>query len=105
MKNVQVIDGAVNCTYPIYAFTDDEFLLIFPAPGQDIEFIDDARKRLGLEKTGETLKGVWKRLVKKPDVVGIHGTLFYELEEKKEYYPSKSEKDVEGPPHSPLQTP
>lgn len=25
VKNVQVIDGAVNCTYPIYAFSDELF--------------------------------------------------------------------------------
>ena len=105
MKNVQVIDGATNCTYSIYAFTDDEFNVIFSGSEQDIEFIDDARQRLGSEKLGKVLKGVWKRPVRKPDAMGIHGTLFYELEAKKEYYPSKSEKDVEGPPHSPLQSP
>ncbi len=104
MKNVQIIDGAINCTYPIYAFTGDEFSSIFPAFGQDIEFIDDARDRIGSDKLGKVLKEVWKRPVKKSDVIGIQGTLFYELEEKKKYYPSKSEKDVEGPPNSPLQS-
>ncbi len=101
MKNVQVIDGAINCTYAIYAFTDDEFAKIFPDRGQDVEFIEDARKRLGSENLGRTLKYVWSRLIKKPEVVGIHGTLFYELDQKKQFYPSKSEHDVAGPPNSP----
>ena len=32
MKNVQVIDGADNCTYSIYAFTDKEFSKILTLP-------------------------------------------------------------------------
>jgi hypothetical protein len=39
--------------------------------------------------------------VRKPHAQGIHGTLFYQLDYKKEYYPSKRESDVAGPPHSP----
>lgn len=95
MKNVQVIDGAVNCTYPVYAFTDDEFLLIFSEIGQDIEFIKDALDRLGTTQLEKALKNVWSRPIKKPDIKGIHGTLYYDLGKKKKYYPSKSEKDVE----------
>ena len=38
MKNIQVIDGANNCSYDIFAVTDDEFKILFPDPGQDIEF-------------------------------------------------------------------
>ena len=45
MKNVQVIDGASNCTYPVYAFTPEEFATLFPAPGQDVEFIEDIQNR------------------------------------------------------------
>ena len=32
--NVQIIDGATNCTYSIYAFTDEQFALLFPEEGQ-----------------------------------------------------------------------
>jgi hypothetical protein len=39
-KNIQVIDGAINCHYPIYSIEEEYFNLIFPN-GQDIEFIDD----------------------------------------------------------------
>jgi hypothetical protein len=38
MKNVQVIDGAENCTLPIYAGGDDDFALLFPRLKQNIEF-------------------------------------------------------------------
>ncbi len=101
MKNVQVIDGADNCTYSVYAFTENEFSIIFPEPGQTIEFIEDAERRLGPEILDHVLTDVWTRLIKKPEVFGIHGTLFYELEHKKQFYPTKSECDVAEPPHSP----
>ncbi|MEG7978457.1 MAG: hypothetical protein NY202_00600 [Mollicutes bacterium UO1] len=39
-KNIQVIDGADNCHYPIYSIEEEYFNLIFPN-GQDIEFIED----------------------------------------------------------------
>jgi len=39
-KNIQVIDGAINCHYPIYSIEEEYFNLIFPN-GQDIEFIED----------------------------------------------------------------
>ena len=57
MKNVQVIDGADNCTYSIYAFTDGEFLKIFPAARQDVEFIEDVLERLGTEALDDALAG------------------------------------------------
>lgn len=47
MKNIQVIDGAINSAYAIFAVTEDEFKLIFPDYGQNIEFIEDMVERLG----------------------------------------------------------
>ena len=94
MKNVQIIDGADNCTYSIYAFTEEEFDAVFPDPGQDVEFIEDAAMRLGDRQLGELLAPVWKRLVPKPEAQGIHGTLFYELLSRKRYYPNKQERDM-----------
>ena len=47
-------------------------------------------------------EGVWDRPAKKSKVNGIHGPLFYQLAFKKEFYPTKSERDVDGPPHSPV---
>ena len=89
MKNIQVIDGAMNCPYSIFSVTDEEFLILFPAPGQDVEFIEDVILRAGDLELGKIMEVVWKRLVRKPDVCGIHGTLFYELIHKKKYYPDK----------------
>jgi hypothetical protein len=96
MKNIQVIDGASNCSYDIFAMTEEEFWILFPDPGQDIEFIEDAIDRTGNDELGQIMRNVWKRPVKKPDVTGIHGTLFYELLWKKKYYPNKRSDDING---------
>ena len=45
MKNIQVIDGALNSVYDIFSATEDAFSLIFPA-GQDIAFIDEVMSRV-----------------------------------------------------------
>ncbi len=94
MKNIQVIDGAQNCSYSIFSVTDEEFQILFPAPGQDIEFIEDAIERVGDFRLGEIMAPVWKRPVKKSEAQGIHGTLFYELTNKKKYYPGKKSSDL-----------
>jgi hypothetical protein len=41
MKNIQVIDGALNCTFSFFQATDEEFLLLFPDPRQDIQYAED----------------------------------------------------------------
>jgi len=93
MKNVQVIDGAQNCTYDIFSVTEKEYRLLFPG-GADVEFISDFIARVG-EKTALTVtKAMWKRLQDKKKIVGLHGTLFYELEFKKPFYPTKRESEM-----------
>ena len=94
MKNVQIIDGALNCTYSVFAFTDDEFKVVFPGEGQDIEFIEDVAARLGEERLVEVMKPTWERILDKKNVNGIHGTLFYQLEYKKRYYPTKKDNEM-----------
>jgi len=94
MKNIQVIDGADNCTYSIFSLTDDEFKDIFPGNGQNIEFIEDVIDRLGEIKTEKILINAWDRPVDKEEVIGIHGTLFYELEFKKKFYPTKRDSEM-----------
>ncbi len=94
MKNVQIIDGTNNCAYMIYAFTEDELTLIFPEPGQDVEFVEDAIDRIGVAEVGKALSEVWKRPVNKAELSGLHGTLFYELIGKKKYYPTKKEGEM-----------
>lgn len=99
MKNIQVIDGADNTAYNIYETTDEAFSLIFP-DGADIEFVEDFIKRVGKARAGAILSPLWDRRLNKPDVNGIHGTLFYELKkQKKRYYPNKKFSDDPASEH------
>jgi hypothetical protein len=94
MKNIQVIDGAINCVYDIFAATDEEFALIF-RDDRDIAFIDEvyaqASDAPALDRAFATL---WTRRVPKAQAMGIHGTLFYELEAKKPFYPTRRDEDA-----------
>lgn len=102
MKNIQVIDGATNCSYRIYTCSDEDFLVIFPAPGQDIEFASDLLARLTDEEIENLLDPLWKGEVKGPLVNGVHGTLFYQHSEKRAVYPTKRESErVPAPPRDP----
>ena len=96
MKNIQVIDGAVNCVYDIFAATDEEFALIFPK-GQDIAFIGEVYAAGNPDALGRAFSNIWKRRVRKTEVNGLHGTLFYQLEEKKVYYPTRRDEEAINP--------
>ncbi|MEX8515544.1 hypothetical protein [Leptothrix ochracea] len=96
MKNIQIIDGADNCVYDIFAATDDEFALIFPT-GEDVAFIDEVMTRGPKRKLDEAFNNIWSRRIRKSDVQGIHGTLFYELSHKKQYYPTRRDEDAGEP--------
>lgn len=91
--NVQVIDGAVNCVYDIFAVTPEEFSLIF-APGTDIAFIDEVCDRHDAAEVDAVFSRIWGRRVRKCDAVGIHGTLFYELAMKKQFYPTRRDEEA-----------
>jgi len=93
MKNVQIIDGADNCTYDIFGISDEGCALLFPN-GQDIEFISDFIDRVGKETAEAVTTPMWKRRRDKKNVWGIHGTLFYQLDFKKEFYPTKKEAEM-----------
>ncbi len=99
VKNVQIIDAAINSAYCIYAATDPEFAEIFPNE-QDIEFSEDLFKRLGKKRAARIIAAMWNRPVSKKTVRGIHGTLFFGLrDQKKEFYPTKREIEMaEGMP-------
>jgi len=94
MKNIQIIDAALNCTYDVFAASEEDFRLIFPGPGQDIEFIDDFIERAGEDVADEVCGRLWKNRVEKQDVAGIHGTLFFELDHKKKFYPTKKASEM-----------
>jgi hypothetical protein len=101
MKNIQVIDGAENCVYDIFAATDEEFSVIFPT-GQDIAFIDEVFSRADRASLDKTLTMIWARRLRKSEAHGIHGTLFYEHERKKAYYPTRRDEEAANPDGSRL---
>ncbi len=94
MKNIQVIDGALNATFSVFQATDEEFAAIFPAAGQDMELIEDFTERVGEEQALRVLLPVWERPILKRDAQGIHGTLYDEYAQRRRYLPaSKCEVD------------
>lgn len=101
MKYIQIIDGAENCAFDIFAASDDEFALIFLA-GTDIAFIGEVYANGDTETLDAAFNEIWKRRMKKTDALGIHGTIFYELDEKKAYYPSRRDEEAINPDGSPL---
>ena len=94
MKNIQIIDRADNATFSLFQATEEEFAAIFPGEGQDMELIEDVIERVGQERATRILKPIWQRPVLKRDAQGIHGTLFYEYADRRQYVPaSKREVD------------
>jgi hypothetical protein len=93
-RNVQVITSARNCTFSIFRATAHEFAALFPTPGQDIEMAEDVFDRLGVAQSVPLLTPIWQRPIAKADVIGIHGTLFFDFQHRREYIPvSKRERD------------
>ena len=96
MKNIQVIDGAANCTFSLFQATDEEFDLLFPQPGQDIQYAEDLGGLARQNEIGTALKRIWDRPIRKQDIQGIHGTLFYQLQRYRAVFREKREDAVEG---------
>ncbi|MDB5840067.1 MAG: hypothetical protein JWQ23_2019 [Herminiimonas sp.] len=101
MKNIQIIDGARNSVYDIFAATEDEFALIFPGE-TDIAFIDEVYAREDEKILDAAFNRIWLRPIQKSQAQGIHGILFYELENKKIYYPGRRDQDAVNPDGSRL---
>ena len=97
MKNIQVIDGAENCSFSICLADDRDFAMIFPARGQDVEFIEDLVARIGEKSATELVQRTTTRRIHKRDAMGIHGTLFFQLPRMRKYYPNKREDDMNYP--------
>jgi hypothetical protein len=98
MKNIQVIDGAVNCAYDIFAATEVEFRMIF-ASGEDVAFIDDVvrKHRTKKKRLEAAMARIWSRRISKREANGIHGLLFYELPQKKIFYPTRCDEEAVNP--------
>jgi hypothetical protein len=94
MKNIQVIDSAVNCTFSIFQATDDEFALLFPESGQAIQFVEDKPLLIGEKNAASALSRIWDRPIRNRDAQGIHGTLFFGLERYKTIYRDRREDGV-----------
>jgi hypothetical protein len=88
MKNVQIIDGAENCTFSIFQFSDEQFALIFSGHGQDMAFADEVELQLSDTELEFAFHEAWDRPVAKSEAVGIHGTIFYQFEHKKHFFPA-----------------
>ena len=95
MKNIQVIDGALNCTFSIFQATEEEFALLFPDPRQDIQYAEDLTLLSPQEDVEAALGRIWERPIRKQDALGIHGTLFSGLERYKTYYRGNREDAVD----------
>lgn len=96
MKNIQVIDGALNCVYDVFQATEEEFKSIFPE-GEDVAFIDEVYAKGKKEVLDKAFNAIWTRRIPKVQANGIHGLLFYELESKKPYYPSRRDEEARNP--------
>jgi len=101
MKNIQVIDGAVNAVYDIFAAPDEVFALVFP-PGTDVAFIEDIERRPNAKVTFDALNTIWKHRVPKAQAMGIHGVLFYGLYSKRQNYPTLRDEEAINPDGSRL---
>jgi len=56
--------------------------------------VGDFVSRVGEQRATNVLNELWKHPVDKKIVEGIHGTLFFELESKKVFYPTKKESEM-----------
>ncbi|WP_292063944.1 hypothetical protein [Brevundimonas sp. UBA7664] len=104
MRNILVVDGALNATFSVFQATEAEFDKIFPAPGQDIAFIEEVIAALGELLTAKMIAPIWERPILRRDVNGLHGLLIYEGMERMPFYPaSRRETDWDDAALSPAQ--
>jgi hypothetical protein len=94
MRNIQIIDEALNCTFSLFQATEEEFALLFPEPRQDIQYAEDLFQLPEQTEITAALNRIWERPIRKQDAHGIHGTIFYGLERYKEWYREKREEAV-----------
>ena len=81
MKNIQVIDGAINSVYDIFQMSDDSFKIIY-GENTDVAFAEDLENRKNWLEISEILEEAWCNRISKANANGIHGLLFFELMEK-----------------------
>ena len=96
MKHIRVIDGAENCRFSIRLISDEDFAAVFAEPGRDVEFIEDLTARVGEMEAGALVSRSTTRRIAKRDAVGIHGTLFFGPSNRRRFFPTKRETDVDA---------
>jgi hypothetical protein len=95
VKNIQVIDGGLNRTFSLFQATEEEFELLFPEPGQDVQYSEDLAELPDHDEIHVALQRIWQRPIRKRDAVGIHGTLYSGLQRYKRLYRDKREAAVD----------
>ena len=96
MKNIQVIGKAESGVYDVFGVDEQVFDLIFPN-GTDIAFAEDLKRHQAVKRIAAGLEDAWKKRIPKRLVRGIHGTLFYELQQKRQYYPTLRDEEAINP--------
>ena len=72
MKHIEIVDGALNSRFELYAVTDQIFDLLFPADEDEI-YLEDLSKEL--QEDAAFWDQVYAREVDRRTVQGIHGIL------------------------------
>ena len=92
-RNIQTVDGAQTCTYPIWQVSDVDFALFFSEHGQEIQFAGDIGSLPQQRAVRAAGARLWQRPIRKCDAMGIHGTFFFdaELERYRAWYSSLRE--------------
>ena len=91
----------MNAVYDIYAASEEDYSLIFPN-GEDVAFIDEVLARGSRQELDAAFDRIWKQRIPKTQAIGIHGLLFYELEHKKQFYPTHRDEEARNPDGSHL---
>lgn len=86
MKNILMVDGAMNATYSVFQATDEEFATLFPN-GEEIDVIEDVIARTGEGISEDIFNRVWNRPILKSDTQGIHATLIFDDPSRRDYLP------------------
>ena len=84
MKNILIVDEAVNATFSVFQATDTEFTTLFPN-GEEIEVIEDVIDRAGDAVADEILARVWERPILKSEAQGIHAILIHGEPSRRDY--------------------
>jgi hypothetical protein len=85
----------------VFSATDEDHALLFPGDS-DIAFAEDFESRPEAALISEALARLWANRIPKAHVIGIHGTLFYELFEKRQFYPTRRDEEARNPGGSKL---